>query len=172
MSVTFGIEFLPTGKFTFKCFGEGFDAQRPFGPFDSYDEGLLAGSAHRMTCTECDIYGVHVTAQMDIGDEWDVNMSNSNAVLVMGVLGIDINPETGLCGSMKAVEFLNRAAAAVAVERAVGDRAARPSITTKSEGGPTVIDCGLPQDYVVDRLEQLVALAGEAQRLGRDITWG
>lgn len=172
MSVTFSIEFLPTGKFTFTCYGEGYDAQRTFGPFASYDEGLLAATAHRMTCTECDIYGVYVTAQMDIGDEFDVNMSNRNAVMVMDVLGLDADPETGLCGSMKADEFFAHAVAAVAVEQAVGDRAARPSLTTKHEGGPTVIDCGLPEDYVVNRLSQLVTLAEEAQRLGRDITWG
>lgn len=166
MSVTFQIESLPTGKFTFDCYGKGYSERETFGPFDSYDEALLAVTAHKMQCTECDCYGCYANAIMDVDDE--LNLSNTNAVMVLDILGIETDFEHGIVGSMKAEDFLGHVMVAMAQER---DNAAVPATVDAQQGRATFVDCGLPEGYVAERLVILADMATEAMRIGRDITW-
>jgi len=163
VSVNFQIESLSTGQFTFTCFEQD---ERVYGPFDSYDDALLAVTAHKMECIDCDVYGCYANAVLDV--DVYVNMSNANAAMILAVLGLDVDPEDGIMGSMDAEQFLGYVMMALAAER---DNAAVPATVDSLPGCATVVDCGLPEGYVEERLTQLADLATEAVRLGRTVHW-
>jgi hypothetical protein len=163
VSVDFQIESLSTGQFTFTCYEQN---QRMYGPFDSYDDALLAVTAHKMECPECDVYGCYANAVLDV--DVYVNMSNANAAMILAVLGLDVDPEDGIMGHMDAEQFLGHVLMALAAER---DNAAVLSVTDSLPGCATFIDCGLPEGYVEERLTQLADLATEAVRLSRTVCW-
>lgn len=169
MSVTFQVDANPTGKYTFSCYQDGFTGMTVHGPYANHDEALLELARHQIGCESCDVYGAHVSAQMDV-DEF-VNLSNQNASMMLEVLGMPANFDDGLCGSMPAAEFLARARAALNVESAIGSHAAVPSTVTQHAGGPTIVNCGQPAGYVVERLQHLIDVAETAERLGRTVTW-
>ena len=170
MSVTFFIESEATGMFTFDCYEDGVSGKTTHGPFPSYDEALLAITAHKMTCVSCDVYGCYANSVMDVTDEFDVNMANSNAATVLTLLGL--HDDDSMCGSMNAAEFARLVSAAYAVQQAVGSNTAVPSTVTREPGHATVVDCGLPENYMLDRLDQLAVLADAATAAGRRILWG
>jgi len=169
MSVVVSVESLDTGQFQFMCLPKNFsNGWETFGPFGSYDEAALANASHQLSCEPCELQPSLVTPCHDVEDY--VEISTTNAIMIFGILGIDINlEETGFIGSMKADDFLGYVMVALAQER---DNATIQPVSHQVEGSATFIDMGLPEGYVTNRLQDLCDVAVEAQRLGRDILWG
>ncbi|MEU2454855.1 hypothetical protein ABZ605_32800 [Streptomyces sp. NPDC012765] len=88
-----------------------------------------------------------------------VNLANSNAARVLGVLGYD-----ELAGDAEADDFLGRVLVALAL---TPEDAGRPAT---AEG--RFVDCGRRVGYVQERLEELYELAEEARARGLTIYWG
>jgi hypothetical protein len=168
MSVTFQIESLPTGAFTAECYNDGDPIV--LGPVEGYDAILPLMDAHKATCEECDAYGIYSRAVCDVDDALDVNVSNMNARLLLGMLALDA--EDDLCGSLDAADFLGRVLLAIAADRDdTGVASAVIGGSALGQSGATMIDCGLPAGYYAERFGALHALALEADRLGRTIVW-
>ncbi|THA53269.1 hypothetical protein E6R62_19470 [Streptomyces sp. A1136] len=89
----------------------------------------------------------------------EVNMANSNAARVLGVLGYE-----ELAGDAEADDFLGRVLVALAL---VPVDAGRPAT---AEG--RFVDCGRRAGYIQERLEELRALAEEARAQGLPVYWG
>lgn len=163
MSVTFGIESNPTGTFSVDCYHSGPVISRV-----SMEEAEAARADHFLTCGECAMYGCFISADMDVEDILDVNLANSNARMILTRIGID---GEDLWGSMSSDDFLGRALVALGVVTEEADAAVSPALLS-APGQAMVVDCGTPEGYTSDVLTRLAALATEAHRLGRDITWG
>lgn len=165
MSVTFGVEFLPDAApvHGFYCH----DLNSAVGPFDSPARLASAVAAHERDCETCRMYGV---SRYPLPEEkFDVNVSNVNAGMILGILGLPtLDSDTcDLVGHMDAEEFLGYVMLALAVDR---DHA-EVSDTADTSGYTTIVQCGLPEGYVNTVLGHLADLALEAKRLGRDVTW-
>jgi len=91
-----------------------------------------------------------------------VNLSNSNAEMVLERLGIPFD----YCGTVAADDMLGRALVAN-----VGrdDTGAAP--TEDTYGHATIVECGVPEGYYENVMGRLVALATEAKFNNFDIGW-
>lgn len=98
----------------------------------------------------------------------DVNVTTTNAIHLLGLLGIAVEEGEHPMGSMAADDFLGRVLMAQAVNPA---DAGVPARTLPSEGGATVINCGRREGYSEDRLQQLHELAEFAVSRGRTVQW-
>lgn len=161
MSVTFTIEANTTGAFTITC-DDVLVATAP-----SYDAILTDRTAHMLVCEDCAYYGCYPNPVMDVSDDYDVNLANTNARMILNTIGIDGGED--LCGSAPADVFLGAVLLAMATDR--DDTGVAAVNVNPGMPGATMIDCGLPAGYFADRFSALHALAAEAARLGRDITW-
>lgn len=110
----------------------------------------------------CDENGTYVYAVTCI-EFGQVNMTNVNAVRVLGELGLD--PDEGYC---EAEDFLGRILLATAI---TPYDAGVPSVQDHTPGGPTVIDCGRGEGYLQDRFGDLREIADQAVELGRGVVW-
>jgi hypothetical protein len=170
MSVTFSIESLPTGAFVAECYNEG-GTPIVLGPVEGYDAILPLMAEHKATCDECRAFGLYSQPVCDVNDALDVNVANTNARLLLVVLGLDTSDD--LCGSASGEDFLGRVLLALASDR--DDSGVAPAViggAQVGQSGATMIDCGLPAGYFAERFGALHALALEAVRLGREVHWG
>jgi hypothetical protein len=163
MSVTFDIEANPTGAFNVVCLAQDVVVATAH----SYDEARALTPDHEINCRDCMDYGATVRAVVDVDVE-GVNVNNANAALLLGALGYDFDPSDPW-GMDSGEGFLGHVLVALAEER---DESAVPAVVDARPGRSTWIECGLSEGYVGMRLGELHALALEAARLGRDITWG
>lgn len=164
MSVTFEVEAVPTGEFRFRCY-EDLDGPVFFGPFPSRDEAAAAIAEHEGSCAECAFCPPFAEVVTDVDDIPDVNVSNTNARMILSIAGLD---EEELWGSMDADEFLGYIMVSLAEER---DRSPVAPVTLPGQG-PTVLECGLPAGYTEQRLGELADLAVQAKNKGRRVIWG
>lgn len=170
MSVSFAVEANTTGKYSFTCYDGEMSVEH--GPFQSYEAGRDAIALHRLTCTECNYCHPALYSILDV--DLSLNVSNTNASMILAHLGIQ-SDEYGLCGSMKAEDFLGYVLVALGMPR---DDSAVASVTHRSvdengrEFGPTIYDGGLPEGYMEGKLVRLSEIATEAKRLDRLVTWG
>ena len=121
-----------------------------------------------------------VLASIPEAEELEINMSNSNAVLVCESLGINLEEE-GWCGSLPAQDFLGRVLVALAVSPAdegmpshdlqPGDDAG-PLFGIVREGGPRIIQGARRPGYLQERLGQLRELADWAVAHDAEIDFG
>lgn len=98
----------------------------------------------------------------------DFNVVNRNARLILGALGID-------CDEGGVVEIKKFAGLCSAwLQHNIGKRSAEfESRTTKGETGPTVIDGGLREGYLNEKIHQLAAMARTGEAAGATLmTWG
>lgn len=115
-------------------------------------------STHTSLCEECKSYGGPIIEAQYLSTS--VNMANTNASMVLDLLGHDTNE---LYGSESGEEFLGRVLIAL-------------GLTPEDEGRPTVVDgnlteCGTPPGYKHSRLNQLHELAVHAVNAKTTITW-
>lgn len=165
MSVTFTIESIPTGAFQFECHA-GLEVIRVPLQATNYEAAGAELAEHQEKCETCATDRACVAAVNDIDDEFDVNVSNSNAGMLLRALGL---PTDDLCGESSGLDFLGRVILALAEVR---DDAGVPATVTRSNPhGMTFVECGLRPGYKADVFGRLFALATEAVRLGRDIQW-
>lgn len=169
MSVTFTVESIPTGAFIAECYNEG-NEPIVLGPVDGYEAILPLMDAHKATCEDCAGYGLHSQAVCDVSGALDVNVANTNARMLLVLLGLDTSED--LCGSVSGEEFLGRVLLALASDwDDSGVASAVIGGASLGQSGATMVDCGLPAGYFADRLGALHALGMEAVRLGREVHW-
>jgi hypothetical protein len=106
-----------------------------------------------------------LSAKYAVSEEFDVQMSNSNARDVLEALGLD---RDDLCGSMNAADLLGRCL----VGGALAPDVELVGYEQRGDNGAQIIDVGRAKGYVPAKLAAIEALCYEAQRLGRDVTWG
>jgi hypothetical protein len=91
-------------------------------------------------------------------DEPWVNVSNTNASLLLERLGIEFD----YSGQIDAEDLLGRAL----VANVGRDDSGMASTTDRGAGGATIIDCGLRPGYFDERMAQLVEVAEYAKTVG------
>lgn len=167
MSTTFTIEALPTGTFRAECedTGEVFTGA-------DYDAVVVQAQAHKALCDECAHYGIYVQADMDIDQDGDLslNVSGTNAHVLLHRLGIDI-ADGDVTGHLDGPVFLGHVLTAIAMLTDVDDEAVADVDIPRGVIGPRMILGGTRAGYLSDRLGALRAIAEEAARLGRAVTW-
>lgn len=166
MSVTFFIEAIPTGEYVAVCYVPSTGAHVEVARANSYEAALDGTDNHKNECELCDQYGIYVHPVMDV-EGGEVNLSNTNAIMMFNVLGIEID-DYDLAGSMSGDKFLGHVLTALATDR---DDSGISDVVEPNDGGATMIHCGLPAGYWNDRLNALHDLAQEAARLGRNVIW-
>jgi len=172
MSVTFSPAFADSDitGFTAECWG---DWDHPTIVVDAatYEAARVQVEAHKALCQECDTHGLYPTAVTGVPE---VNMSNSNAVFILGLLGVSSEYELmgeshqELVGSMAAAVFAERVAFAGVVG---GGDTGTTTVTYRDAGGPTIVECGRPAGYADERLAQLAEVAAWAAGHGREVVW-
>ena len=161
MSVTFSIEGNPTGQFTATCY----ENDVVYGPC-SYEEISSKIAIHQHHCSECGHYGMYSTAVLDVPEGLDVNLANTNARLILAMLGLDDGED--LAGTVDGVTFLSAVMLAAAEDR--DDTGVAPA-ELSSGVGARMVDCGLRPGYFADTFARLADLATEAVRLGRSVSF-
>lgn len=119
------------------------------------------------TRTFCPEFDADMLVSIPEAEHLEVNMSNSNAAVVCGSLGIDLNEE-GWCGSLAADDFLGRVLLALAIQPSDEGIPAHELPT----GGVRWIECGRRPGYIQERLGQLHELAAWAVEHGAEVDFG
>jgi len=101
------------------------------------------------------------------GHTHSLNVSNSNAMHLLGILELD---HPGWCGQVAAKELLIRVERAIRGVTQMPDEFTRNTTVTKGDG-PLMIDFGVSDTYLLDRLHRLRVIAHEAQTLDADVGW-
>jgi hypothetical protein len=164
MSVTFAPE--ATGPDT-RVFAVTCSDGQPVGEFVGYSLAYAEAQAHGLVCGDylCQGYGADVVEQYADGEPVPVNVTNANAVAVLGALGYTVDAEwTNLCGDADADAFLGRVELALAI--APADEGVRV-LTVEN-----YTDCGRAAGYVQARLAELRALALACRTAGARVVWG
>jgi hypothetical protein len=129
-------------------------------PIPSTPETATADIAsHSASCAECRAYGGAIRQDVRVVD--DVNLSNTNARLLLEALGFT---DDELYGELNGELFLGRILLAEAVSPV---DAGRPTVRTGN-----FVECGRDEGYLQHRLAQLRTLAEWAHLHGATITWG
>jgi len=165
MSVTFTIEANPTGSFTAHCYAQDLT----LGPVESYEVIAPVIEAHKAQCEDCAHYGIYSQPVMDVGDDFDLNVANTNARILLDALGVH---DEDLMGGLSGEDFLGRVM--LAMTFGPDDSGVAPAVVAGEAlgtPGATMIDCGVRPGYFADRFGALHALGLEAVRLGREVHW-
>lgn len=112
-------------------------------------------------------FNADVIMSLPEAEHLEINMSNTNAVVVCGALGIDLEDE-GWCGSLPAQDFLGRVLLALAIQPADEGIPSHELPT----GGVRWVECGRRPGYTQERLVQLHELAEWAVAHGAEIDFG
>jgi hypothetical protein len=171
MSITFGTTIGPIEGFAFVCgHDNGLTAHR-FGSYEDartflqaeYDTHGYTGGLAVCGDVEYCAYGLMSIQAIESDPAPDLNVSNANAMHLLGLLGLPSEPDEcgSLGGSTTAEDFLGRVLIAQAVSPA---DAGVPVTTEVGQGGATMIDMGRRAGYSEDRLTELRELADFAVR--------
>jgi len=203
MSVTFTAELSAITGYTFECgvHDNGITAHR-FGTFADAEAFLIAEmdangcNGHLAVCGDefCQESRMFILA-LEEAPAPEVNVSNINALHLLGLLGVETTNEYGeidLCGSMSGQDFLGRVLMATAVSPAdsgvpatavryqdgegtalsVAEATSTSAVAVAVEQRSlTVIDCGRREGYSEDRLAELHDLAQFSIATGRTVQW-
>jgi hypothetical protein len=101
-------------------------------------------------------------------DEFEVNLSNANAVYVLRELGYETDPDYGIVGDLDPADLAARCALYTAVADDGRERVG--SVFTRS-GGATFYEIGQREGYLKDVAARLGALAESAIREGKQISY-
>jgi hypothetical protein len=163
MSVTFGIESLPTNRLRAVCP----TTDQEFGSAVGRGPAMALGAEHEKVCEDCRINGVMVVPEWDVSDAFDVNLANANAAAMIDALGV-LDEARELVGCLPGEEFAARVLFARVL---VGDDSGIRPTEDRQPGRATMIDCGRRPGWWAETLTRLESLAQEAVRLGRDVVW-
>jgi hypothetical protein len=168
MSVTFSLEAVPTGKFVLSGPCAWDEGTEPIGgaenTFESFEAATAALVEHKTECSECDLWGCHASAVMDVDVEGP-NVSNANARMLLSALDLDADD---LCGIEDGAEFLARVNIAMAMPR---DDSGVRTVEDRGVHGLRWIDCSMAEGQWAEWFAALADLATEAARLGREVQW-
>lgn len=129
------------------------------------DAAHEAASAHAARCAECAAYDGPIVDDVLPFDE--VNLANSNAAEVLGLLGYD--GEELYIGSADGEDLLGRL---LLLEALLDESPAKPYQERREVGRATLIDVGRRAGYVNERIAQLADLASWAAANDRKVIWG
>ena len=163
MSVTFSIQQEYTAWIHACACGATVSAE----PFESYmDAYLTQGLTTPCTDEYCAMYAPFVKGEATAADALEINVSNTNARLLLESLGFSTLDEDGsldLCGSADGSDLLGRVLMAQAL---VPTDAGVPAVR---EGN--IIDCGRHEGYMDERFEQLSDIATWAAAHNAEVVW-
>jgi hypothetical protein len=98
--------------------------------------------------------------------QWDVNVSNTNALAILTRLGYPADPEDPY-GNADPDDLLGRA-----MTGNIGlDDQGIPATVDAAPGRATVIECGVRPGYFTGRLDEIARLAAEAKTRGVLVGW-
>lgn len=100
----------------------------------------------------------------DADKPFDLNVTNTNAIMLLEMLGIRVKGDNGLTGEIEDVARLEYNCQQVlhALRADPALDAGRLSIEHRSPGCMTMIECGRRDGYLLDRVSRLRQLAEEA----------
>ena len=105
----------------------------------------------------------YVEGQPNFPNDVEVNVSNSNAYMILEDLGIEVD----YCGAIEPADLKGRLLEALAMS----DDSGFPSSTEVTPGGATFIDCGRRPGYKADRYTALMEVADSAAAYGVKVVW-
>lgn len=94
-------------------------------------------------------------------DAPSVNMSNSNAAMVVRSLGLEFD----YSGQVSPTDLLIAIACADPIDSGA------PEVISRGNGGATMIDCAIRPGYHADRYSDLRTIARYADENGTDVVW-
>ena len=145
MSVTFHIKISDTEVVKFRIFD--YETQQDY-VYDSYADaqlGWITLGAEPQSWSLGSFYP-------GLSDEFDVNLANSNAREILGLLDLDSEE---LCGSLDSQELLARCL----VARAFCQDNEISAKVSKGDKGATIVDMGRRESYLSDKLGAIEELA-------------
>lgn len=170
MSVSFTAEMSEIIGYSFTCGHDNGRTEHRFGAYKDAESFLVAelaangGTGHLAICgdEDCQYQRMHIEV-LESDPSPVVNVTKTNAVLLLGLLGLDSEDN----GPLEPGNFMGR----VLMAQAVNPSDAGVPATESTEGGVLLINCGRREGYAEDRLADLHELAEFAVRTGRDIYW-
>lgn len=177
MSIIFGTTLSEITGFTLTCGHDNGVTEHRFGTYEEARTVLQAEydtHGHTGGFAVCDddycLNGMMSVLPMESDPAPDLNVSNTNAMHLLGLLGLPSEPdECGtLSGSTTAEDFLGRVLLAQAINPA---DAGVPATSTAGQGGTVLIDMGRRLGYADERLTTLRELADFAVSRDRDVQW-
>lgn len=128
------------------------------------------GTGHLAVCGDEDCqYQRMFTHAIEVDPSPEVNLTTTNSLHLLGLLGIEAEDGEHPVGSMPAQDFLGRVLIAQAVNPV---DAGQPVTESTAESGMKIIDCGRNEGYSDHRLAELREIAEFGLDRGRDIQWG
>ena len=172
MSVTFNSTRPRTRLgFAVSCYAYG-NSNDWHGPASSTpEEAQAAHAVDHAGNPDCDgaINGTATISVYDTDGDPSVNVSNTNAVHLLELLGLRDDEGPLMCGSVPASDMRGR----ILLARALAPvDAGVPATVTHNDGGPTVYDGGRPVGYASKRFDDLDRVVDFAIDCGADISWG
>lgn len=155
MSVTFHVKISDTEVVKFRIFN--YETQQEY-VYDSYADaqlGWITLGAESQSWSLGSFYP-------GLSDEFDVNLANSNARELLGLLDLDTEE---LCGSLNSRELHARCLVARAF---CHDNEISPKVS-KGDRGATIVDMGRSKSYLSDKLGAIEELA--SRNPGQTIVW-
>lgn len=156
MSVTFHVAISDTEVVKFRVFN--YETQQEY-VYDSYMDAQLGWITLKAEPNSWSLGSFYP----ELPDDLDVNLANSNAREILGLLGLDSEE---LCGSLDSRELLDRC---LVVRLVCQDNEISPKVS-KGDRGATIVDMGRREGYLADKLGAIEDLA--SRNLGKTIVWG
>jgi hypothetical protein len=100
----------------------------------------------------------------------EANFSNANARNLLGLLGIETDPE--LCGEIPHDQIASVRREITRARNGDRSQALTPSSVSREANGPLLIECGSTDEQVLYRLEKLDMVLRYAQEQGFSVHWG
>lgn len=138
------------------------DPARYVGQAPTWEDAVLTIEANDRFCDACGCATLWDIDPVGLPDKTEVNLSNTNAQMVLRALGLDATEY----GTIPAEDLRARAMLGT-IEVFEG----RPTVTHRDEGRATFIECGVDAEYLARVCARLVAVADEAAALGVDVQW-
>lgn len=162
MSVTFSPEFVPHMEHKLVCACGAWNSET----YASFDDARNALTVSNVT-SECeDVYCYGNVFVEPAGYVPEVQMSNSNASMILDVLGFKVGEDFSerCCGSLDAEDLMGR----ILISQAVNPE--DEGVESFTSGN--IIDSGRPFNYTEGKLESLLDVAEYASARCLKICWG
>jgi hypothetical protein len=167
MSVNFFAEMSAIAGYEITCACR-IDERARYGDFKDARDAMVALRDANLSidgCTDVEFCSMYLSVDtVETDPSPYVNASNSNARMLLSLLGFDADDD--MCGSESGAEFAAR------LDQAALLATAEPVVpVTVSGRNNNFIDCGRDADYATDRIESLREVADFCVRTGRKVVW-
>ena len=172
MSITFNVNRPRTHiGFAVSCYAYGSESNWRGPILDNSVDAVTDHDLSHIGNVDCDTPDATIQcfSVYDTDCDLSVNMSNTNAVRVLELLGFDSESGVPYVGTCDIEDFEGRVTLARAL---TPSDSGIPSTTTVYENGPTVVEYGRRPGYLQERLNQLSDLTKLAKTHSSPISWG